>query len=71
MSGESLAFDIFAIDRASEVFKKVADNGMEMGDKFGKIGADGDGQVQPAPSGQPRQDLAVADADVGLAVDGR
>lgn len=39
MSDESLAFDIFAIDRASEVFKKVGDHAGEMGDRFGKVGA--------------------------------
>jgi phage-related protein len=38
VSGESLAFDIFAIDRASEVFRKIGENGEEMGAKFGKIG---------------------------------
>lgn len=38
MSGESLAFDIFAIDRASEVFKKVGEHAEDMGERFGKLG---------------------------------
>lgn len=33
---ESLAFDIFAIDRASAVFEKVAGKGDEMGSRLGK-----------------------------------
>jgi hypothetical protein len=36
---ENLTFDILAVDKASEVFKKVGDQATEAGDKMGKIGA--------------------------------